>query len=225
MSRSGSNQVSTRYVDIVRIEQAAGTQFRHDFGKGGACDSEATFAAAEHPEMTDHFIADIPGAMHNDPSGEGIVIAGVQSLEPDRVAMGSDIGGTGPIGSCRAGVRAWLVGETLHPPGPQGVGASTMCDQVRVNAAASELHQVEPRRTRGEGEIRNADEIPVRNTVAVTLERVERAPKQARGNQAAAVARSHGVGPSDRRGRSQTGQTETKELTTGKRQGVRFRLR
>jgi hypothetical protein len=59
---------------------------------GPAGDSKAAFAATGHAEMADHFIADVPGAMHNNASGEGVVIARIQSLEPNRMSMGSDKG-------------------------------------------------------------------------------------------------------------------------------------
>jgi hypothetical protein len=208
---------------IVRIEKAAGTQFRHDFRKAGAGDSEAAFAATEHAEMTDHFVADVPGAVHDNPSREGVVIGRVQSLEPNRMAMAANIGSPRPIGPGRARVRAWLVGEALQPPGTQGVGASPMRDQMRTNAAVSEPQHVEPWPTRGPGEIRDADKVPVGDAVAVSVQRIERALTQGRGHEAAGIVRLPEGGPSDRRGASQTGQRETEEMTTGKGQDVKFR--
>lgn len=217
--------MSTRYGDIVRIEKAPGTQFCHDFRQAGAGHSETAFAATGHAEMGDCFVADVPGTMDNNRSGEGVAIGQVQSLKPDRMTMGTDIGGTCSIGSCRARVRAWLIGETLQPPRMQGVGAPPMRDQMRAYAAVGEVHQVEPRRMRGQGEVRDADKISVRDAVAVPFQRVERAPKQGRRQWATDTIRSLNGGSSDGRGGSHTGQRETEKMTTGICQDVKFLLR
>jgi len=187
--------VLTQDIDIVGIEKAAGTQFRHDFGETCAGYRETAFAAAGHAEMVDHLVADVPGAVHHDPAGEGVVIGRIQSFEPNRLAMGSDIRGTGPIGSCRARVRAWCVGEALEPAGMQRVGAATVRDPMRVDAAIGKTHQMQPGHTRVQGEIGNADEVLVGDALAVSVQCIERTPQQSRGNRRTAVASAPRSGP------------------------------
>jgi hypothetical protein len=217
--------VLTRYVDIVRIEKSAGTQFRHEFRKAGARDREAAFAATGHAEMVNHLFADVPGAMHDNPTGEGVVIGRFQSCKPNRLAVGSDIGGTRSIGPCRARVRPVLIGETLQPPGAQGVGTASMRDQMRAYATVGEIHQVEPWRSRRQGEIRDSDKISVADAVAVPIQRMQRAPKQGRRHLVPDTVRSPRSTPSDCRAASQTGQRDPKEKTTGKGQDAKFLFR
>ncbi len=53
-----------------------------------------------------------------------------------------------------------------------------MGDQMRSHAAVGELDQVEPRCTRGEGEISDADKVSVGDAVVMPLQSLERALKQ-----------------------------------------------
>jgi hypothetical protein len=222
MSRFGF-RVLTRYVDIVRKEKPAGTQFRHDLRKTGAGHSEAAFAATGHTEMADDFFADVPGAVHHNPSGEGVVIAVIQSLEPNRMAMGSDIGGIGSIGSCGARVRAWCVGEARQPAGMQRVGSPSMRDQMRAHAAIGEIHQVKSREARGQREIGNADEILESDAVAVSFQRVQGTTEQDRRYGAIDAVSSRRSRARHGRRTSQTGQGETEEMTA-RCQDVEFLL-
>jgi len=172
------SRLSSDSRHIVRIQKAAGAQFCHDFRKAGGGEREAAFAATGHAEMADHLIADVPGTVHDDPPGERVVIARVQALEPNRMAMGSNIGSTGPVRSCRACVRARLVREALQPAGMQGVGSAPMGDQMRASASIGDIHQVKSRHTRGQGEVRNGDEILEADAVVVSIQRGKRAPEQ-----------------------------------------------
>jgi len=137
--------VLTRCSEIVCIEKAARPQFRHDFSKTGTGDGEAALAATEHANMTDDFRTDVPGAVHDDASGKGVVVGRVQSFEPNRIAMGSDIGSTGLISPFRARLRAWRIGEALEPSRVQRVGPPPMRDQMRTDGAVMEIHQMKSR--------------------------------------------------------------------------------
>ena len=53
-----------------------------------------------------------------------------------------------------------------------------MGNPVRTHAALGEAHQVKPRRTRGKGEIDDADEISVADAVVMLLQSIERTPQQ-----------------------------------------------
>jgi hypothetical protein len=52
-----------------------------------------------------------------------------------------------------------------------------MCDQIRPHAAVGEVYQVKPRRTRGKGEVSDADKVSVGDAVVMPLQCIERAPK------------------------------------------------
>jgi hypothetical protein len=54
-----------------------------------------------------------------------------------------------------------------------------MCDQMRSHTAVSEIHQVEPRCTRGKGEVSDADKVSVDDAVVMSLQSIERTRKQA----------------------------------------------
>jgi len=53
-----------------------------------------------------------------------------------------------------------------------------MCNPMRTHAAIGELHQVEPRYTRGQGEVSDTDGISVTDAVVMPLQSIERTPKQ-----------------------------------------------
>jgi hypothetical protein len=53
-----------------------------------------------------------------------------------------------------------------------------MGNPVRPNAAVSEVHQVESRYARREGEVSDADKVPVADAVLMLLQSVERTPMQ-----------------------------------------------
>jgi len=53
-----------------------------------------------------------------------------------------------------------------------------MGNPVRAHAALGEVYQVKPRRTRGKGEIDDADEISVADAVVMLLQSIERTPQQ-----------------------------------------------
>ena len=200
----GSNRwsVLTRCPDIVCIEKAARTQLRHYFRKGGSGDREAAFAATEHAEMTDHLVTDVPGAVHDDAPSKSVVIALLQSFEPNRMAMGADIGRTGPIGPFRARVRAWRIGEALEPPSTQWVGTPSVRDEMRTYGAVGEIHQMKSRRTRGQREIGNRNAITVGDAVAMSVQRIQRAQEQRRRQRAIGAVRTLAACPGNRRTRS-----------------------
>jgi hypothetical protein len=191
--------VLTRCTDILCIEKAARTQLCHDFRKGGTGDREAAFAATEHAEMTDHFFADVPGTVHDDASSKGVVIALLQSFETNRMAMGADIRRTGLIGPFRACIRVWHIGEALEPPSTQWVGTPAMRVEMPAYGAIGEIHQMKSRRTRGQREICNRDEITVGDAVAMFVQRMQRAPEQCRRYEATSVIRTPKSGPGHRR--------------------------
>lgn len=71
----------TRVLGFVRVDQAARPEPRRDFGQAGFGDGETALASTEHAGVADHLLTDVPGAMHDDRSGEGIAIGWVKSLE------------------------------------------------------------------------------------------------------------------------------------------------
>ncbi len=167
-----------RLLGFVRVDQAAGPQPRHDFGQAGIGDRKTALAATKYTGKADHFLTHVPGAMHHDRPGKRVAVGRVESLEPHRVAMGSDIEGSRSIGSRGGRVRARLVGEALQPSRTRGVGTSSMGNQMRSHAAIGKLEQVEPRCTRGEGEISDADNVSVGDAVVMPLQGIESALQQ-----------------------------------------------
>ena len=53
-----------------------------------------------------------------------------------------------------------------------------MGDQMRLHAAVGEPHQVEPRYTRGKGEVSDADKVSVGDAALMPLQSIERASQQ-----------------------------------------------
>jgi hypothetical protein len=80
-----------RYLVIVRVDQAAWPKPCHDFGQAGIGDGEAALAATKHAGVANHFLIHVPGTMHNDRPRQGIAIGRIESLEPHRAAMGTQI--------------------------------------------------------------------------------------------------------------------------------------
>ena len=101
-----------------------------------------------------------------------------------------------------------------------GVGAPTMGNQVRAHAALGEVHQVKPRRTRGKGEIGDADKVPVADAVAMLLQSIERTPQQTGIYPAVDTFRSSECEPDSRGPRSKAGKRKIDKKTTGKYQDI-----
>ena len=107
-----------------------------------------------------------------------LLLVGVKSLETQRVTVGTDIERARSVGARGGRVRARLVGEALEPSCTGRVRPPSMCNQMRPHAAIRELHQVESRCTRGEGEVSDADKVSVGDAVAMSLQSFERTLKQ-----------------------------------------------
>jgi hypothetical protein len=165
-------------LSSIRIDQAAWAKPGHDFGKTRIGNGEAALASTEHAGVSDHLLINVPGTMHYDRPVESVAIGRVESLEPYRVTMGTDIKRTRSIGSCGGRIRARLVGETLEPSCMRGVRTPSVCNQMRPHAAISKAQQVEPRCTRRKGEVSDADKVSVADAVLMSLQSIERTPKQ-----------------------------------------------
>ena len=163
--------------------------------------------------MANHFFTDIPGAVHNNSSRDGVVVGRLQSIQAKRKAVGSDIGPARSIDSCGACLRAWLVGEALQPPGAQRVGTPAMRDQMRACDAVGEIHQVQSWDARGLREIRNCDEIAVGDAVAIFVQAIKRAAKQRRGDWRSDALCSPECGPGASRRKKRRGSDDGKMPT------------
>src|SRR5271167_2894202 len=216
---------SGRHLVIVRVDQAARPKPGHDFGQAGIGNGEAALAAAQHAGVADHFCTHVPRTMHHDRPGEGVAVGRVESLEPHRVTMGTDIEGTRSVGSRGGRVRARLVGETLEPSGMSRVGTPSMGDEMRAHAAVGKIHQVESRCTRGKGEISDADKVSVSDAVAMSLQSIERAPKESGSYLAVDSFGSPKSGPRACSSRSHAGESNLDKRTTGNYQDVELRRR
>src|SRR4029077_20151448 len=203
----------------------AGPEPRHDFWQARTGDRETALAATENTGEAEHFLTHVPGAMHHDRPGEGVAVARVESLETDRVTMGTDIEGPRSIGSGGGRIRTSSVGEALKPSGTGGVRTPSMRHQMRLHAAVGELNQVEPRCTRGKGEVGEADKVSVGDAVVMSLQRIERPPQQSRRYRADDTFRLPESGPNACRRGSQAGYREPEKRTTGKYQDVELRHR
>jgi hypothetical protein len=170
--------VSLLSLDFVRVDQTAWTKPRHYFGQAGISDGEAALASAEHPGIADYLLIHVPGTMDHNRAREGVAVRRVQPLEPHRATMSAYIGRTRPIRSGGGRVRVGLVGEAFEPSRMRGVRTPSMSDQMRLHATVSKVHQVEPRCTRGKGEVGDADNISVADAVLVSIQRIERTSKQ-----------------------------------------------
>jgi len=62
--------------------------------------------------------------------------------------------------------------------------------EMGLDTAVGEVHQVKSRRTRGKGEISDADEVSVSDALLVLIQSIERTPKQTRGYLAVSAFRS-----------------------------------
>jgi hypothetical protein len=213
------------FLGFVRVDQTARPEPRHDFWQAGTGDREAALAATENTGEAEHFLTHVPGAMHHDRPGEGVAVARVESLETDRVAMGTYIKGPRSIGSGGGRIRTRFVGEALKPSGTGGVRTPSMRHQMRLHAAVGELHQVEPRCTRRKGEVGEADRVSVGDAVVMSLQSIERPPQQSRRYRADATFRLPESRPNACRRSSQAGYREPEKRTTGKYQDVELRHR
>jgi hypothetical protein len=95
-----------------------------------------------------------------------------------------------------------------------------MCDQMRSHTAVGEIHQVEPRCTRGKGEVSDADKVSVDDAVVMSLQSIERTQKQAGSYLAVDTFWSTDSDPSSCRPTSKSGKRKSDEKTTRKYQDV-----
>jgi hypothetical protein len=70
-------------------------------------DGEAAFAAPKHAAAPDHISAYIPRAVYHDSPRSRVAVAGVETLETYRVAVGTYIRGVGSKGKARGPWSAW----------------------------------------------------------------------------------------------------------------------
>jgi len=172
-------RVSRLSLSFIGVDQAPWTQPRHDFGQAGVCDGEASLASTKHAEMADHLLIHVPGTMNHDRPRKCVTVAWVQSIEPQRMTVRTHIASACFIGSGGGRIRAGLIGKALEPSRMRRVGAPAMGNQMRLYAAISEVHQVEPRCTRRQREVSDHDKVSVADAVVMPLQSVERTPQQA----------------------------------------------
>jgi hypothetical protein len=96
---------------------------------------------------------------------------------------------------------------------------------MRSHAAVAEPYQVEPRCTRGKGEVSDADKVLVRDEVVMSLQSIERTPKQTGSDLAVGSFCSPESEGSAGRSRSKAGKSKSDKKTTGKYQDVEFQCR
>lgn len=118
-----------------------------------------------------------------------------------------------------------LVGEALEPSGVGGVGTPSMGNPMRAHAAVGEPHQVEPRCTRGKGEVSDPDIVSVGNAIAMSLQSIERTPKQSGRYLPVGSFCSSKSGLSSRGPRGQAGKSNLDKKTARIYQDVEFRCR
>jgi hypothetical protein len=95
-----------------------------------------------------------------------------------------------------------------------------MGNQMRPHAAVGEIHQVEPRRTRGKREVSNADKVSVGDAVLMSLQSIEGALKQTGSYLAVDSFCSSESEPNSCRPRSKAGKSKIDKKTTGKYQDI-----
>ena len=93
-----------------------------------------------------------------------------------------------------------------------------MGNQVRAHAAVGEVHQVKPWCTRGKGEVRDPDKIPVADAVAMLVQNIERTPQQTGIYLACDTFCPAGSEPGSRGPRSNAGEGKIDKKTAGKYQ-------
>src|ERR1700748_1648312 len=86
---------------LVGIDQMTWTKPRHDFAKARLRKCKTALAAAQNATQRRHDRAHIPGAMHDDATPQGVVVAVAQAAEPDGAAMPANIETIGAIGARR----------------------------------------------------------------------------------------------------------------------------
>jgi hypothetical protein len=94
---------------------------------------------------------------------------------------------------------------------------------MRLNAAMGEVYQVEPRRTRGKGEVSDADKVSVADTDLVSLQRIERTPQQTGSYLAVDTFCSSKSEPSACRPTSKAGKRKIDKKTAGNYQDIELR--
>jgi hypothetical protein len=216
------NRVSRRPLSFVSVDQAAWTKPRHDFGQAGIGDGEAALASTEHAGVADHFLIHIPGTMHHNRARERVAVRRIESLEAHRVTMGAHIERACFIGSGGGRIRVGLIREALEPSRMRRVGTPAMSNPMRPHAAISKVHQVKPRCTRRKGEVSDADKVLVADTVAVSLQRIERTSKQTRGYLAVDTVCSSEGEPSAGGPRSEAGNRKIDKKTAGNYQDIKL---
>jgi len=140
--------ICSSQLDLVGVDQASGAETFQNFRKARCCQSEAPFAAAENAVRARHLRTHIPGAMHDNRAGARIVIAGIQSRQPDRPAVPADIDAVRAVRARRCRVRSRRIRKALEPAGMPGIRAPSVRDQIRARAAAREIDNVKSRATR-----------------------------------------------------------------------------
>jgi len=100
-----------------------------------------------------------------------------------------------------------------------------MGHQMRPHTAIGELHHVEPRHTRGKGEVSNADEVLGADAVLMALQSIERAPKQTGSYLAVDSLGSPKNGPRACSHRSHAGESKIDKKTAGNYQDVKLQRR
>ena len=98
-----------------------------------------------------------------------------------------------------------------------------MGNQVRAQPALGEVHHVKPRRTRGKGEIGDADKIPVADAVVMLLQSIERTPQQTGIDLAVDNFCPSESEPDSRGPRSKAGKRKIDKKTAGKYQDDKLR--
>jgi len=98
-----------------------------------------------------------------------------------------------------------------------------MGNQMRPQAAVSEIHQMKPRCTRGKGEVCDADEVAVADAVVMPLQCIQRASKQIRSHLAVDALRSSEREPGACGTGSKGGKRKIDKKTAGNYQDIELR--
>jgi hypothetical protein len=98
-----------------------------------------------------------------------------------------------------------------------------MRNQMRVHAAISEGHHMEPRCARRKGEVGDADNISVADAVPVSIQRIERAPQQTGIDLAVGPVWSSDCEPSSRGSIGNTRECKIDKKTARKYQDIELR--
>ena len=211
------------FLRFACVDQPTWPKARHKFGQTRIGNGEASLASTEHAEVADHSVIHVPSTMHHDSPRQRVVIRRVQSLEPHRVAMSTDIDRTRSIGSGGGRVRVRLIGEALEPSRMRRVGTPSMCNQVRPHATVRKVHQVESRCTRRKGEVRDADKVAGTDAVTMLLQSIERTTKQTGVDVSVVTSCSSESKHCPRRSRCKDRERKVVKETAGKYQDIDLR--